>query len=135
MQMTSFCLFTLETRYRGKSANQSNKPVPLVSQSMQKKKKVLTNNNLTQQPIVINNHRLEYVNKFTYLGSIISLQGGAEEDIKALFGKARSAFANLQLLWRSSIYSQKTKLRIYQSNVLSVFLYDIRMLAHDTTRQ
>ena len=88
-----------------------------------KKTKVLTNSNLTQQPIVINNHRLEYVNKFTYLGSIISLQGGAEEDIKTQLGKARSAFANLQLLWRSSVYSQKTKLRIYQSNVLSVLLY------------
>ena len=48
-----------------------------------RKIEVLTNSNLTQQPVVINNHRLEYVNKFTYLGSIISLQGGAEEDVKA----------------------------------------------------
>ena len=38
-----------------------------------KKTKVLTNRNLTQQPVVINNHRLEYVNKFTYLGSTTSL--------------------------------------------------------------
>ena len=72
---------------------------------------------------MINNHRLEYVNKFTYLGSITSLQGGAAEDIKTRLGKARSAFPNLQLLWRSSVYSQKTKFRIYQSNVLSVLLY------------
>ena len=57
---------------------------------MHKKTKVLTNSNLTQQPIVINNHRLEYVNKFTYLGSIISVQWGAEEDIKTRLGKARS---------------------------------------------
>ena len=91
-----------------------------------------------------NNHRLEYVNKFTYLGSIISLQGGAEEDIKTRLGKARSAFANLQLLWRSSVYSQNTNSEstramsslcssmaqsagaghnIHQSNVLSVLLY------------
>ena len=88
-----------------------------------KKTQVLTNSNLTQQPIVINNNQLKYVNKFTYLGSIISLQG-ADEDIKARFGKIRSAFANLQLLWKSSVYSQKTKLIIYQSNVLSVLLHD-----------
>ncbi|KAI0210307.1 Serine-protein kinase ATM [Lamellibrachia satsuma] len=88
-----------------------------------RKTKVFTNSNLTKQPIVISNHRLEYVNKFTYLGSIVSLHGGAEEDIKTRLGKARSAFANLQRLWKSSVYSQKTKLRMYQSNVLSVLLY------------
>lgn len=86
---------------------------------------------------MINNHALEYVNKFTYLGSIISLQGGAEEDIKTRLGKARSAFANLQRLWKSSVYSRKTKLRIYKSNVLSVLLYGSecwRMTQQDTNR-
>ena len=63
-----------------------------------KKTKVLTNSTLTEQPIVINDHRLEYVNKLTYLGSIISVQRGAEQDIKTRLGKARSACANLQLL-------------------------------------
>ena len=72
---------------------------------------------------MINNHCIEYVNKFIYLGNIISFQGGAEEDVKIRLGKARSAFATLQLLWRSSVYSQKTKLTIYQSNVLPVLLY------------
>ena len=85
---------------------------------------------------MINNHRLEYVNRFTYLGSIISLQGGAE-DIKTRLGKVKSAFANLLLLWKSSVYFQKTKLRIYQSNVLSVLLYGSecwRMTQQDTNR-
>ena len=89
---------------------------------MQKKTKVLTNSNLTQQPIVINNHRIEYLNNFTYLGSIVNLQGGAEEDFKTRLGKVKSALANLQLLRRSSMYTHKIKLRIYQSNVLSVLL-------------
>ena len=100
-----------------------------------KKTKVLTNINLTQQPVVINNHRLEY--KFTYLGSITNLQGGVEEDNKARLGKSRSAFANVDLLWRSTVYSQKTKLRIYQSNVISVLLYGSecwRMTHQDTNR-
>ena len=45
--------------------------------------------------------------------------------------------ANLQMLWRSSVYSQKTKLRLYQSNVLSVLLYGSecwRMTQQDTNR-
>ena len=57
-----------------------------------KKTKVLTNSTLTEQPIVINDHRLEYVNKLTYLGNI-SVQRGAEQDIKTRLGKARSACA------------------------------------------
>ena len=58
-----------------------------------KKTKVLTNSTLTEQPIVINDHRLEYVNKLTYLGNI-SVQRGAEQDIKTRLGKARSACAS-----------------------------------------
>ena len=79
----------------------------------------------------------KYVNKFTYLGSIISPQGGAEEDIKTRLRKASSAFANQQLLWRSSVYSQTTKLRIYKINVLSVLFYSSecwRMTQKDTNR-
>ena len=102
-----------------------------------KKTKVLTNSDLTQQPIEINNNRLEYVDKFIYLGSIMNLEGGTEQDIKTRLGKARSAFAKLQQLWRSSVYSRRTKLRIYQSNVLSVLLYGSecwRMTQQDTNR-
>ena len=36
---------------------------------------------------------------------------------------ARNAFTRLQNIWRSGRFSQKTKLRILHSNVLSVLLY------------
>ena len=101
----------------GKTRNLKQQASSIGPQIMQKKTKVLTNSNLTQQPIVINDHRLEYVNNFNYLGSI-NVQRDAEQDNKTRLGKARSAFANLQLLRKSSAYPQKTKLRFYQSNVL-----------------
>ena len=129
--------FHTRDQVQGKTSNLEQQISSIGLSVIAKKTKVLTNSNLTQQPIVINNHQLDYVNMFTYLGSIISLQGGAEEDIKTRLGKARSAFANLQLLWRSSVYFQKTKLRICQSNVLSVLLYGSecwRMTQQDTNR-
>ena len=37
--------------------------------------------------------------------------------------KARNAFRMLQAVWKSSQYSTKTKLRLYQSCILSTLLY------------
>ena len=77
------------------------------------------------------------MDKFTYLGSILSLHGGSEEDITSRLGKARSAFFRLRSVWKSNNYSRKTKLRLYQSNVLSVLMYGSecwRMTERDSSR-
>ena len=90
-----------------------------------------------RQPVIINNKALDYVDKFTYLGSILSLHGGSEEDIMSRLGKARSAFFRLLLLWKSNNYSSETKLRLYQNNVLSVLQYGSecwRMTERDSSR-
>ena len=61
--------------------------------------------------------------QFTYLGSIVSTDGGTEEDVKARLGKASVAFHMLDKLWKSKIISRHTKLKIFNSNVKSVLLY------------
>ena len=43
--------------------------------------------------------RIEDVDEFTYLKSIVSKKGGTEEDIQARIGKARQAFAMLRPIW------------------------------------
>ena len=43
-------------------------------------------------PITANGDPLEFVDEFTYLGSLISKDNGAQKDIKARLGKARDAF-------------------------------------------
>ena len=63
------------------------------------------------------------VESFQYLGSIISITGGTDEDIIARKSKARQVFAMLKPIWRSSSLSLKAKLRIFTSNVKSVLLY------------
>ena len=40
--------------------------------------------------------RIEEVDEFTYLGSIVSKKGCTDEDIQARIGKARQAFAMLR---------------------------------------
>ena len=51
---------------------------------------------------------------FTFLGSIVRHDG---------LSKARNAFRSLNAVWRSSQNSVETKLKLYQSDVLSTLLY------------
>ena len=67
--------------------------------------------------------RVEEVDEFTHLGSIVSKKGGTDEDIHARIGKAGEAFAMLRPIWRSTALTTKTKLRVFGSNVKAVLLY------------
>ena len=71
----------------------------------------------------IDNQSIEEVNKFTYLGSIIANDGGAQTDAKARIAKASYAFNSLSKIWRSKNIARSTKLRIFSTNVKSVLLY------------
>ena len=58
-----------------------------------------------------------------YNGAMLDKQGGTATDIKRRLALARNAFSTLQPLWKSSKYSFKTKLRIFNTNVVAVLLY------------
>ena len=87
------------------------------------KTKYLTVNEKRNKSFAVNNQDIEKVDKFTYLGSVISEKGGTEEDINARIGKAQNSFSILKTVWNSSSISTKTKLKIFNSNVKSVLLY------------
>ena len=61
---------------------------------------------------------------FTYLGSVVSKDGGADEDIKNRISKARYALNTLITSWTSSALSMLYKMRLFNNNVKSVLLYD-----------
>ena len=67
--------------------------------------------------------RVEEVDEFTYLGSIVSKKGVIEGDNQARIRKARHAFAMLGPKWRSTELTTKTKLRVFGLNVKAVLLY------------
>ena len=66
---------------------------------------------------------LPITENFTYHGSTVSNKGGSETDIKNRINKARNVFRSLNNVWKSSQYSKKPKLKLYQSCVLSTLLY------------
>ena len=51
-------------------------------------------------PITTTGDLLEFVDEFTYLGSFISKDDGAQKDVNFRLGKARGAFARLQSIWK-----------------------------------
>ncbi|XP_073671663.1 uncharacterized protein [Paramisgurnus dabryanus] len=103
----------------------------------QKKSEVMTINTTTQAPIKINNDEITFTESFVYLGSIITPDGGSKKDIQNRLNKARSAFISMSNIWRSSQYSVKTKLKLYNSCIIPVLLYGAecwRMTQQDLTK-
>lgn len=74
-------------------------------------------------PLFLNGSVIEDVNKFTYLGSVISKDGGADEDVANRINRARGAYATLSKVWNSSQISKRHKVNIFNSSVKSVLLY------------
>lgn len=56
------------------------------------KTKIMKVNTASTEPVLLEGSPLDEVESFTYLGSIINVQGGTDEDVKTRIGKARTAF-------------------------------------------
>jgi len=63
------------------------------------------------QPISVAQGNIEYVERFTYLGSLISRDGNVEVDTNTRLAKAAAVFRRLDNVWRSSTLSLKIKTR------------------------
>ena len=69
--------------------------------------------------IKIDEEELEVVTDFTYLGSNINVENSVQKDISARINKARHIYCSLHnILWKSNVYSIKTKVRLFNSNVI-----------------
>ena len=94
------------------------------------KTKLLRLNTTSNEPVRVDE-------RFVYLGASISMSGGTEEDIKARLGKARTAYNKLGKIWKNSQFTNKTKIKIFKSNVILVLLYGCetwRMTKTDKTK-
>ena len=91
------------------------------------KTKTLRMNHKCTDNIKVEGEGVDDVKSFVYLGSVLDKHGGTQADIKRRLAVARNAFTRLQSIWRSQRFSNKTKLRILNSNVLSVLLYGAAM--------
>ena len=92
-------------------------------QISKRKTEVMTGNVNAPAPVLLDDQALPSTETFTCLGSVVRQDGGTKEDIQNRLSKARNAFRSLNAVRRSSQYSVKTKLKLYQSCVLSTLLY------------
>ena len=92
-------------------------------QISKRKTEVMTLNMTAPAPVLLDNKALPSTETFTYLGSVARQDGGTNEDIQSRLSKARNASRTLNAVWRSTHYNIKTKLKLYQSSVLSTLLY------------
>ena len=63
------------------------------------------------------------VGSFVYLGSVVSENGGTEENVTSRIKKANGVFVQLYPVWRNYNISEGVKIRIYNTNVKSELLY------------
>ena len=80
--------------------------------------------NLTDRtPITVGGTILKEAEKFTYLGGIVTMNGECLISIRCRLDKAVSVVTKLGTIWKNKSISQKSKLKLFRSNVLTVLLY------------
>jgi len=90
-----------------------------------KKTNILAQDAETPPVITINNTELEVVDSFTYLGSTVSSKASLDVEISSRIAKAAGVMAKLnKRVWINDLLSERTKLQVYRSCVLSILLYE-----------
>ena len=87
------------------------------------KTKLIRINTTTSCTLVVDGQTIEEIESFTYLGSILSGDGGAELDVNSRIRKARQAFISLNNIWNSTQLTRNLKIRFFKTNCVSVLLY------------
>src|ERR1700733_10957459 len=72
----------------------------------------------------VNGNQLEQVESFVYLGGNISAHGGSDKDVERRIGLARGIWQTLGKIWNSKELSRNTKIRMYETLVLSALMYN-----------
>jgi hypothetical protein len=87
------------------------------------KTKVMRFNTSNIQKFRVDETEIEEVGSFVYFGSVVSVNGGTEEDVASRIKKANGVFVQLYPVWRNHNISKGDKIRIFSTNVKSVLLY------------
>ena len=84
----------------------------------------ISRNSVVSMSIKIDDTELKQVEDFTYLGGVISSDGRCEHDIGRRIGLATGAASALNTIWASKEIRNDTKVRVYETLVLSILLYN-----------
>ena len=75
------------------------------------------------EQVTLGNEKIDQVGSFSYLGSIISKDGGSSEDVKSRIAKAQGVFLQLKKVWKNRKISLQTKIRVLEATVMTVVKY------------
>jgi hypothetical protein len=75
------------------------------------------------EKVTLGNKKINQVGSFTYLGSIISKDGGSSECVKSRIGKTQGVFSLLKKVWKNRKISLQTKIRILEARMMTVVKY------------
>ena len=73
--------------------------------------------------IVIDNYKIEIVQRFSYLGSIINSNNNILEEINKRIQNANRCYYGLQSQFKSKILSRETKCRLYRTLIKPILMY------------
>lgn len=91
--------------------------------SHEKSKTLVNSTDNTTAEIKMGDETLENVSSFKYLGATLTTDGRSTQEIKIRLGLATSAVTKLHRIWKSKDINFPTKMKLYNSLVLSIFLY------------
>jgi hypothetical protein len=77
--------------------------------------------------LAINGREVEQVKSFTYLGSIVTIDGGALDDVHSHIKKASEGFIKLYPVWMNKKILIRTKIQFFSTTFKSVLLYECEM--------
>ena len=90
--------------------------------SAEKTKMMRNSDEPIKTKITVSGQQLETVNKFKYLGAIIS-QEGSKPEVHARIAQTTGALTKLRPIWKDRNISVKSKLRLLYALVISILLY------------
>lgn len=87
------------------------------------KTKVMVMGETSEVDIQINGQKLECVEQFVYLGSLITKDNDCSKEIRRRIGIANGSFGALNKIWKSGEVSITKKLMMLESCVMSALMY------------
>ena len=91
--------------------------------NIEKTKTMVFDDRKIEQKIQIRVKNIEYVDKFGYLGSLITWDNNCSDAIRRQIGKATGTMASLRHIWNGKKLTIQNKLKILTTCVFSVLLY------------
>ena len=88
-----------------------------------KKCKAMGIGNIGMGELILEEKVIEFVNEFTYLGSILASTGKVDEDIRCRIGKAIGVFRKMNDIWTSKKITLRIKLQLFNAIIVPMMLY------------